>query len=92
MALIDLAKQKYASKAASMASNWQRGFTSAEAASNYDKGVGEFLGVGSIAGSQPSSNYKRAQANAGLYAQKYAAKVSRGSEKWASNYRRAFGK
>lgn len=92
MSLLEIAQQKYAAKAATMAEKWQRGFSSPEAASRYDEGVGEFLGVGTVAGSSPSQAYRAAQSQAGLYAQKYARKVQGGAQKWAERYRAAFSK
>lgn len=92
MSLLEIAKQKYASKAAVMAEKWQRGFSSPEAAARYDEGVGEFLGVGTVAGSGPSQAYRAAQANASLYAQKYSRKVQGGASKWAARYQAAFQK
>lgn len=92
MSLLEIAQQKYASKAAVMAEKWQRGFSSPEAAAAYDEGVGNFLGVGTIAGSSPSQAYRTAQANAGMYAQKYSRKIQGASAKWARKYRAAFSK
>ena len=94
MALIDMAKEKWARKTVNAISKWQSKVADTATFNSYVKGIATVTGLSEseVASSMPARNFREFQANVSMYAEKYKSKVTSplAKEKWAKNYINAF--